>query len=112
MFLRLCSRGPRIVIACRLEPAFCWRFALITSSIRVAPREAHGCATAPIKRRASSGTGIGADGVVSERRKNGDGFPVAVANRQRIVGALAAAALRNGAASYPPNKKAGARPAF
>jgi len=50
------------------------------------------------KRRASSGTGIGADGVVSERRKNGDGFPVAVANRQRNVGALAASgrrALRN-----------------
>jgi hypothetical protein len=42
------------------------------------------------KRRASPGTGIGADGYVSERRKNEEGFPVAFANRQRIVGALAA----------------------
>jgi hypothetical protein len=29
----LCSRAPRIVIARVLEPAVCWRFALITSSI-------------------------------------------------------------------------------
>src|ERR1700716_1113034 len=32
-FLRLCSRAPRIVIARMAEPALCWRFALITSSI-------------------------------------------------------------------------------
>jgi hypothetical protein len=46
------------------------------------------------KRRASPGTGIGADGYVSERRKNEDEFPVAFANRQRIVGALAASGSR------------------
>src|SRR6185437_13170285 len=37
MFLRLCSRAPRIVIARDDEPAGCWRLALITSSMRVIP---------------------------------------------------------------------------
>src|ERR1700694_1631750 len=37
MFLRLCSRAPRMVIARVLEPAVCWRFALITSSISAFP---------------------------------------------------------------------------
>ncbi|MBB4359556.1 hypothetical protein GGD65_000554 [Bradyrhizobium sp. CIR18] len=68
---------------------------MITSSIRVALKESHGCATAPIKKARSPGTGIGADGVVSERRKNGDGFPVGLANRQRNVGALAASGSRS-----------------
>src|SRR3954469_21129746 len=90
-FLRLCSRAPRIVIARRFDPTFgCWRFALITSSILVVLRESKSARSRQQKRRASPGTGIGADGVVSERRKNGDGFPVGLANRQRIVGALAA----------------------
>src|SRR3954453_5214600 len=90
-FLRLCSRAPRIVIARRFDPAFCcWRFALITSSILVVLRESKSARSRQRNRRASPGTGIGADGYVSERRKNGDGFPVAFANRQRIVGALAA----------------------
>src|SRR5262249_9958502 len=95
MFLRLCSRAPRIVIARRLEPAFCcWRFALITSSIRVALKESQKRAIAPTSRRGSPGTGIGANGYGSERRKNGGGFPEGVANRQRIVGALAASGSR------------------
>src|SRR6266702_6787632 len=123
-FLRLCSRAPRIVIARRCDPAFCcWRFALITSSIPVVLKESQRRAIAPTFRRAWPGTGIGADGYVSERRKNGDGFPVRVANRQRIVGALAASGssrawqqrrLEQTKAGVTPreNKKAGARPAF
>src|SRR6478609_11594870 len=91
MFLRLCSRAPRIVIARRLEAAFCcWRFALITSSILVVLKESQRRAIAPTLGHASPGTGIGANGYGSERRKNGDGFPEADANRQRIVRALAA----------------------
>src|SRR3982750_1572424 len=90
-FLRLCSRAPRIVFARRFDPPFCcWRFALITSSILVVLRESKSARSRQLNRRASPGTGIGADGYVSERRKNGDGFPVGLANRQPIVGALAA----------------------
>src|SRR5215203_2533663 len=37
MFLRLCSRAPRIVIARDAEPALGWRFALSTSSISAFP---------------------------------------------------------------------------
>src|ERR1700730_3610249 len=36
-FLRLGSRGPRIVIARVPDPAVCWRLALITSSISAFP---------------------------------------------------------------------------
>src|SRR5438046_9669665 len=37
MFLRLCSRAPRMVIARDAEPAGGWRFALSTSSISAFP---------------------------------------------------------------------------
>src|SRR5438445_9574310 len=37
MFLRLCSRAPRMVIARDTEPAGGWRFALSTSSISAFP---------------------------------------------------------------------------
>src|SRR3954470_9198201 len=112
-FLRLCSRAPRIVIARRFDPTFCcWRFALITSSILVVLRESKS-ARSRLDRHASPGTGIGADGYVSERRKNGDGFPVAFANRQRIVGALAASGRSRAVElrSNVPGKQKGRREA-
>src|SRR6185295_14505218 len=40
MFLRLCSRAPRMVIARDAEPALGWRFALSTSSISAFSRRA------------------------------------------------------------------------
>jgi hypothetical protein len=50
---------------------------------------------------------------VSERRKNGEGFPVAFANRQRIVGALAASgrSTARGTAQERPVKQKGRRKA-
>src|SRR5260370_40669955 len=76
MFLRWCSRAPRIVIARVPEPALFWRFALSTSSISVFPGA---------WRRTTLGAhdhgspGPGADGRKLERRKNGRGFPVLLA---------------------------------
>ncbi|MFL6836264.1 MAG: hypothetical protein ACJ8FZ_03020, partial [Bradyrhizobium sp.] len=55
-------------------------------------------------------TGIGADGYASERRKNGDGFPVDFANRQRIVVALAASGSRT-LAELPRTSRQTKRPA-
>src|SRR5471030_1716418 len=81
-FLRLCSRAPRIVIARVAEP-FCWRLALITSSISAIP----GALTAPRSgayRRARPGSD--ANELSSEHRKNGTRFPVFSINHQRFVG--------------------------
>jgi hypothetical protein len=50
--------------------------------------------------------GMDANGLRCERRKNEDGFPVRVANRQRIVGALAASGR-----SCPEQQKKGRREA-
>src|SRR3569832_1974143 len=110
MFLRLCSRAPRIVIARRCDPAYCcWRFALITSSIRVDLDESHGRAPAPTFGRASPGTGIGANGYDSERRKNENGFPEGLANRQRIVVALSGLGSSLGRSSPTKHPKRPAR---
>src|SRR3984893_14557122 len=55
MFLRLCSRAPRMIIARVLEPAVCWRFALITSSISAFPGAlAAACVGARIFRKPGS----------------------------------------------------------
>src|SRR3569832_1828780 len=74
MFLRLCSRAPRMVMARRLEWPVCWRcLALITSSIpEFQKREAGGS-------RERSGT----DGDIWERRKNARQFPVLCESHQR-----------------------------
>src|ERR1700722_4654439 len=83
MFLRLCSRAPRMVIARVPEPAVCWRFALITSSISAFP----GACNAPhsgAHRREKAG--IERQWVSSEHRKNAPQFPVLVASHQRFVG--------------------------
>src|SRR3954471_24614924 len=77
-FLRLCSRAPRIVMARRLEPAFCcWRFALITSSILVVPEESQRRAIAPTHQARFARNRDRRQGYASERRKNGEGFPEA-----------------------------------
>src|SRR5258705_10166978 len=86
MFLRLCSRAPRIVIARVLEPAVCWRFALITSSISAFP----GAWPQLAFRRAPPELRIGRRWVSSEHRKNARRFPVLPASHQRFVGVVAA----------------------
>src|SRR5712675_2032189 len=81
MFLRLCSRAPRIVIA-RIAEAFCWRFALNTSSISAFP----GAQTARrIQAHIAGNSAADANGVTLEHSKNGRRFPVLAANHQRIV---------------------------
>src|ERR1700736_6287708 len=80
-FLRLCSRAPRTVIARMAEPAFGWRFALITSSISAFP----GALTRAALGRASPKTGIGRQWVRSEHRKNARRFPVFLVRHQRFV---------------------------
>src|SRR5882757_7570531 len=88
MFLRLCSRAPRIVIA-RVEEALGWRFALRISSILAFP----GAYDAQVWAHASPGTpGSGADGVMLERRKNAQRFPVP----SRIINGLLRSGLRGG----------------
>src|SRR3954447_19175251 len=82
MFLRLCSRAPRIVIARVPEPALVWRFALSTSSISAYPG-AWRRVTLGAHRQTRAGRG--ADGRKLERRKNGRGFPVLLAAHQRFV---------------------------
>src|SRR5580700_11080777 len=86
-FLRLCSRAPRIVIARKLEPAFGWRFALITSSISAFQTLQFGTRrVAPCSGRASpDNRDIGRQWVNSEHRKNDGRFPVPRANHQRFV---------------------------
>src|SRR5947207_296285 len=74
MFLRLCSRAPRIVIARVFDPAVCWRFALITSSISAFPG-----AWRLAFRRAPPDLRIGRQWVSSEHRKNAWRFPVLLA---------------------------------
>src|SRR5436190_5556887 len=82
MFLRLCSRAPRIVIARVPEPAFSWRFTLNTSSISAYP----GAYSHAAFGRASPGMpGTAPMGDRLEHRKNGKEFPVLDANHQRIV---------------------------
>src|SRR6266404_2291676 len=85
MFLRLCSRAPRIVIARVFDPAVCWRFALITSSISAFP----GAVAASVQAR-TAGLRIGRQWVSSEHRKNARQFPVPAASHQRFVGVPAA----------------------
>src|ERR1700722_1135355 len=83
MFLRLCSRAPRIVIARVAGPA-CWRFALRTSSISAFP----GALIAPR-------FGGHSDPMISpEHRKNAIEFPVPAANHQRFVAKAVAGARR------------------
>src|SRR5260370_14057252 len=82
MFLRLCSRAPRIVIARVPEPADCWRFALITSSISAFPGA---LAAACVGARRPEGGAIGRQWVRSEHRKNVKRFPVLRSNHQRFV---------------------------
>src|SRR5882757_11376705 len=80
MFLRLCSRAPRIVIA-RIAEAFCWRFALNTSSISAFP----GAQTAlRIQAHIAGNSAADANGVTLEHSKNGKLFPVLAANHQRL----------------------------
>src|SRR6266566_9262968 len=81
MFLRLCSRAPRIVIARVLDPAVCWRFALITSSISAFPG-----AVALAFRRAPPDLRIGRQWVSSEHRKNARRFPVLPAAINGLLG--------------------------
>src|SRR6185369_738522 len=82
MFFRLCSRAPRIVIARVPDAALFWRFALSTSSISVFPGA---------RRRATFGRASPENRehapvvVMPERRKNGERFPVPLANHQRFV---------------------------
>src|SRR5436190_7908692 len=85
MFLRLCSRAPRVVVARVFDPAVCWRFALITSSISAFPG-----AVALAFRRAPPDLRIGRQWVSSEHRKNARRFPVLPASHQRFVGVVAA----------------------
>src|SRR6266403_2733465 len=104
MFLRLCSRAPRIVIARVLDPAVCWRFALITSSISAFP----GAWPRLAFRRAPPELRIGRQWVSSEHRKNAHRFPVPSASHQRFVAVVAARAGKKDRAK----QKAGARPAL
>src|SRR5258705_8243123 len=103
MFLRLCSRAPRIVIARVLDPAVCWRFALITSSISAFP----GAWPRLAFRRAPPELRIGRQWVNSEHRKNAHRFPVPSASHQRFV----AAGARRAGEKEPAHKKSGARAA-
>src|ERR1700761_8673424 len=81
-FFRLCSRAPRMVIARVPERLFCWRFALMISSMGTVPNGAS------MKRRADgSKFRSGRQRVQSERRKNGPRFPVPRENHQRFVAA-------------------------
>src|SRR5512140_2440688 len=121
-FLRLCSRAPRMVMARVPEPAFCWRFALITSSISAF--QALESRSVQARSSAGQGRGIGRQWVNSEHRKNDARFPVPRSNHQRFVGSrriFAQDPSRNGGSSqqraempadWNANKKAGARPAF
>src|SRR5258708_39909228 len=88
MFLRFCSRAPRIVIARVLEPAVCWRFALITSSISAFPGA---LAAACVGARIFPESGIGRQWQRSEHRKNALTFLVLLASHQRFVGLRVAA---------------------
>src|SRR6201996_9811714 len=85
MFLRLCSRAPRMVIA-RMLLAFCWRFALITSSISAFPDRHVQARQMRCVGRAAPVTAIRRQWVSSEHRKNGNRFPVLRAIHQRFVG--------------------------
>src|ERR1700753_1915929 len=80
IFLRLCSRAPRIVIARIAEPV-CWRFALITSSMRAIP-------DAQAYLRAHRGkTGSERQWEWLERRKNKRTFPAPRDSHQRFLAA-------------------------
>src|SRR6476646_8707096 len=104
MFLRLCSRAPRMVIARVPDPAVCWRFALITSSIAAFPGALMAANVAAHRRKA----GDRRQWVSSEHRKNARGFPVLRASHQRNV----ADWQQQAATPRSSQKKAGARPAF
>jgi hypothetical protein len=85
MFLRLCSRAPRMVIA-RMLLALCWRFALITSSISAFPdRQVQARRMRCVRARIAGDLRSNAKWVSSEHRKNGNRFPVPRAIHQRIV---------------------------
>src|ERR1700716_2342417 len=101
MFLRLCSRAPRMVIAREAEPAVFWRFALITSSISAIP----GAWSAPRSgAHLPGGPEIERQWVSLERRKNARTFPVSRASHQRFVGWW-----RQQAAAPPAKRKQGAQ---
>src|ERR1700749_1115578 len=121
-FFRLCSRGPRMVIARVPEPEFCCRLALMISSMSAVP-DAHAYEGAPAEQNFRNGR----QWVHSERRKNVGRFPVPRENHQRFVAKCAAGlrkwqqmarAGRVKCAARARNeqngaiKKAGARPAF
>src|SRR3954454_22995251 len=117
MFLRLCSRAPRIVIARRCDPAFCcWRFALITSSIPVVPQGIPKARDRANKEGAlRPEPGSAPMGMSANVGRTGTDFQWTL----RIVNGLlslwrhlAAGLLAELHRNVPPNKKAGARPAF
>src|SRR5260370_14398676 len=103
MFLRLCSRAPRIVIARVLDQAVCWRLALITSSISAFP----GAWPRLAFRRAPPELRIGRQWVSSEHRKNAHRFPVPSASHQRFVAVVAARAGKKGPGQAKGRREAG-----